>query len=94
MDPRFPWLFPRLDGCQFGRGRSELLSCSYYYIIILIIKASVLESYLLLNRLYFEPYVVLCFPVNLYNVLCFFVIFDQFRANFRSRKCCQDVCRS
>ena len=43
MDPRFPWLFPRLDGCQFGRGRSELLSCSYYYIIILIIKLQLLS---------------------------------------------------
>ena len=58
------------------------------------IKASVLESSLLLNRLYFEPCAVLYFPVNLCNVLCFFVVFDQFRANFHSRKCCQDVCRS
>ena len=90
MDPRFPWLFPRPSSCEFGRGLSELLICSYYYIIISIIKASVLESSLLLSRLYCEPCAVLCFPVNLGNVLCFVVVFGQFRAKFFLDSC-QDV---
>ena len=71
MDPRFPWLFPRLDGCQFGREHSELLICSYCYIIISIIKASVFESSLHFSRLYLDPNAVLCFPVKLYDVLSF-----------------------
>ena len=71
MDPRFPWLFPRLDGCQFGRGQSELLFCSYCCIIISIIKASVFGSSLHFSRLCLDPDAVLCFPVKFYDVLSF-----------------------
>ena len=44
MDPRFPWLFPRLDGCEFGRGRSELLKLFLLLYNNNDNKASVLES--------------------------------------------------